>query len=50
MGKTKFENELDERFQWHEGLDPDHIFDEEKEMIHALRSKILIWSLKMTNL
>jgi len=40
MGKTKFENELDERFQWHEGLDPDHIFDEEKEMIHVLRSKI----------
>jgi len=40
MGKTKFENELDERFQWHEGLDPDHIFDEEKEMIQVLRSKI----------
>jgi len=38
--KTKFENELDERFQWHEGLDPDHIFDEEKEMIQILRSKV----------
>jgi len=37
--KPKFENELDERFQWHEGLDPNHIFDEEKEMIQVLRAK-----------
>jgi len=35
MGKT--ENDLDERFQWKEGMDPDHIFEEEYEMIKELR-------------
>jgi len=42
MGKqqvTTF-NELDEKFQWHEALDPDHIFDEEKEMIKELRAQV----------
>jgi len=38
MGKT--DNDLDERFQWREELDPDHIFDEEKAMIKELRGKI----------
>jgi len=33
-------NELAERFQWHEGLDVDHIFDEEKEMIKELRAEV----------
>jgi len=43
MGKDKrkkTENDLDERFQWVEGLDPDHIFDDEKEMIAQLREAI----------
>eukprot|EP01111_Echinosteliopsis_oligospora_P000955 TRINITY_DN1119_c0_g1_i1.p1 TRINITY_DN1119_c0_g1~~TRINITY_DN1119_c0_g1_i1.p1 ORF type:complete len:316 (+),score=80.42 TRINITY_DN1119_c0_g1_i1:61-1008(+) len=38
--KSKTFNDLDERFQWQEGMDPDHIFPEEKEMIAELRSKI----------
>ena len=33
-------NDLAEKFQWHEGLDPDHIFDEEREMIKFLRTKV----------
>jgi len=33
-------NDLENCFQWHEGLDPDHIFDEEKEMIQQLREVI----------
>lgn len=44
MGKTTTTtttfNELDERFQWREGLDPDHIFDEEREMIKELRKEV----------
>jgi len=40
MGKAKTANQLDARFQWHEGLDMDHIFEEEKEMIQQLREKI----------
>jgi len=36
----KTENDLDERFQWHEGMDPNHIFDEELRMIKELRKKI----------
>lgn len=38
--KTKTENDLDERFQWHKGLDPDHIFEGEMEMIKKLRERI----------
>lgn len=38
--EAKTLNDLAERFQWHEGLDPDHIFDEEKEMIAVLRTKV----------
>lgn len=37
-GKT--ENDLEERFQWHEGMDPDHIFEDEHRMIKELRAKI----------
>jgi len=40
MTKTKTENDLDERFQWHKGLDPDHIFEGEMEMIKKLRAAI----------
>jgi len=43
MGKkeeTKTFNDLAERFQWTEALDPDHIFAEEKEMIKELREGI----------
>jgi len=40
MTKTKTENDLDERFQWHKGLDPDHIFDGELELIEKLRKAI----------
>jgi len=40
MVKSKTDNDLEERFQWHEGLDPDHIFDEEREMIKELRKNI----------
>jgi len=36
----KTENDLDEKFQWHKGLDPDHIFEEELEMIKKLRKQI----------
>jgi len=38
--KPKTDNELHERFQWTKELDPDHIFEEEKEMIKELREKI----------
>lgn len=38
--KLKTENDLDEKFQWHKGLDPDHIFEEELELIKKLRDKI----------
>jgi len=37
---NKVENTLDERFQWREGLDPDHIYDEEREMICQLRERV----------
>lgn len=40
MTKTKTKNDLDERFQWHKGLDPDHIFEGEMEMIKKLRNAI----------
>lgn len=40
MTKTKTENDLDERFQWHKGLDPEHIFDGELEIINKLRATI----------
>ena len=40
MTKTKTENDLDERFQWHKGLDPDHIFEGELEMIKKLRDRV----------
>lgn len=33
-------NDLEERFQWREGMDPDHIFDEEREMIGKIREEI----------
>jgi len=39
--KQKTENDLDERFQWHEPLDKDHIFPDELEMITKLRKDIL---------
>jgi len=39
-GNFKTENDLDARFQWREGLDPDYIFDEEKEMIKELRLQV----------
>jgi len=38
--RPKTENDLDERFQWHKELDPDHIFEEELEMIKKLRKQI----------
>lgn len=38
--KVKTENDLEERFQWHKGLDPDHIFDDERELIKKLRAVI----------
>lgn len=37
---TKTENDLEERFQWHKGLDPDHIFEDELAMIKQLRQHI----------
>jgi len=37
---TKTENDLDQRFQWHEGLDPDHIFTEELAMIKELKMRV----------
>jgi hypothetical protein len=41
MGKKEETfNNLAERFQWHGGIDPDHIFDEEKEMIKELREQV----------
>jgi len=40
MSKPHTANELDERFQWREPLDPDHIFPEEYEMIKQLRSEV----------
>jgi len=40
MEGRKTENDLAERFQWTEELDPDHIFDEEKELISKLRQEI----------
>jgi len=40
MTKTKTENDLEERFQWHKGLNPDHIFEDELEMIKKLRQKV----------
>jgi len=40
MTKTKTDNDLEERFQWHKGLDPEYIFDEELAMINKLRSAI----------
>jgi len=40
MKKTKVTNDLEDCFQWREGLDPDHIFDKEKEMIKQLREII----------
>jgi len=36
----KTENDLDQRFQWQEGLDPDHIFTEELAMIKEMRLRI----------
>lgn len=36
----KTENDLEERFQWHKGLDPNHIFEDELEMIKKLRKEI----------
>jgi len=38
--KQRTENDLDEKFQWHEPLDKDHIFPEELEMIKKLRQVI----------
>lgn len=38
--KVKTENDLEERFQWHKGLDPDHIFDDELVLIKKLREQI----------
>jgi len=38
--QTKTDNDLEERFQWHKELDPDHIFEEELEMIKKLRKQI----------
>lgn len=37
---ARTENDLDERFQWMEGMDPDHIFPGELEMIKELRSRV----------
>jgi len=34
------DNGLDLRFQWKEGLDPEYIFDEEREMIQNLRARV----------
>jgi len=38
--KVKTENDLEERFQWHKGLDPDHIFEDEYVLIKKLRDQI----------
>jgi len=38
--RPKTENDLDEKFQWHKDLDPDHIFEEELELIKKLRSQV----------
>jgi hypothetical protein len=38
--RPKTENDLDERFQWNKDLSPDHIFEEELEMIKKLRKQI----------
>jgi len=38
--QPKTDNDLDVRFQWHEGLDPDHIFTEELAMIKELRGRV----------
>ena len=37
---AKYENDLDGRFQWREGLHVDHIFEEEIEMIRILRQQV----------
>jgi hypothetical protein len=36
----KTENDLEEGFQWHKELDPDHIFEGELELINKLRDQI----------
>jgi hypothetical protein len=33
-------NDLEDCYQWHEGLDPDHIFDKEREMTMQLRETV----------
>jgi hypothetical protein len=38
--KPKTENDLDESFQWHDGLDQDHIFEGELELIKKLRQQV----------
>jgi len=38
--KVKTENDLEEKFQWKEGMDPDHIFDDELVLIKKLRELI----------
>ena len=38
--KLKTENDLEERFQWNMSLNPDHIFEDELEMIKKLRKVI----------
>ena len=38
--KVKTENDLEERFQWNTSLNPDHIFEDELEMIKELRKVI----------
>lgn len=38
--KVKTDNDLEERFQWHKGLDPDHIFEDEYVLIKKLRDQI----------
>lgn len=38
--KVKTENDLEERFQWKQGMDPDHIFDDELVLIKKLRERI----------
>jgi len=38
--KSKTFNDLDEKYQWQEGMDPDHIFPDELQMIKELRAQI----------
>jgi len=38
--QVKTENDLDERFQWQKGMDPDHIFPDELVLIKKLREQI----------